>query len=128
MKSNKDVNRIIYWMALLVLIISNLVVAVVLIPLLLALNPFPLYLIVMLVGVFIGLIFNHLIKDVEHLERKHHLFAGILIPVVGVVDLFIVVAVANKLAKILLIPTQNDPLTVSLVFVASFLFPYVVSE
>jgi len=114
-------------MSLLVLTISNLFIAVVLIPFLLALSPVPLYFIVMLLGGLMGIIFNHLIKDIEHIETKHHLFAVFFIPVIGVIDLFIVVNLANKIAKVLLIKAHTDALSVSLVFVASFLFPYIVS-
>jgi hypothetical protein len=126
-QERKEMNKIVYWMALLVLTIANLFVAIVLIPFLLALEPVPLYLIIMLLGLIIGMIFNHLIKDIEHLEKKHHIFAAIFIPLVGVIDIVIVVSIANKLAEILLLKMKTDALTVSLVFVASFLFPYIVS-
>ncbi|MBN1157391.1 hypothetical protein JXA85_07240 [Candidatus Woesearchaeota archaeon] len=123
----KEMNKIVYWMSLLVLTISNFFIAVVLIPFLLALSPLQLYLIVMLLGGIMGMIFNHLIKDIEHIEIRHHLFAAFFIPLIGVIDLFIVVNLANRIAKVLLITVQTDALSVSLVFVASFLFPYVVT-
>jgi hypothetical protein len=130
MKKNdipKEMNKIVYWMSLLVLTISNFFIAIVLIPFLLALSALPLYLIVMLLGGIMGMIFNHLIKDIEHIEARHHLFAAFFIPLIGVVDLFIVVNLANKIAKVLLIKAHTDAMSVSLVFVASFLFPYIVT-
>ena len=120
----KHSDRIIYWTSLVVLTICNFVVAVALVPFLLVVTTEALYLIVFALGLVFGFLFNTLITDIEHLEKRHHVFAGFFIPMIGLLDLFIMVDVANYLSFVLRLNTIHSPLQVSLVYVLAFVIPY----
>lgn len=121
----KHGSNILYWMSLLVLTICNFFIAIILIPLLIFINQAQLYLIVVALGLVFGFFFNLLIHDIEHLERKHHLFAILFIPLVVIIDLFIVINISNNIATIFGISTKQSPLIVSCVYVLVFLIPYI---
>lgn len=120
-------NRVLYWMSILVLITINILVSAVLIPFLVVLKGFALYLIIILIALVFGLVFNFLISDIEYLEKKHHVFAAILIPLIAVINLFLIVNVSNKLSSIFKINIQTNPITISIIYVIVFLLPYLLS-
>ena len=125
-KYYKSSSQILYWMVLVVLTVCNFVVAVVLIPFLLVINPMQFYMINILLGLVFGLLFNTLINDIEHLERRHHIIAAIFIPFVSLINILIMTSVANRLAEMLKLTSNANPLLASLVFVVAFIAPYTI--
>ncbi|MFH1591386.1 MAG: hypothetical protein ABIC95_05670 [archaeon] len=121
----RQASRILYWMTLLVMTLCNLVVAIILIPILLAVRGIFVIVVVGSLGLVFGMIFNHLIRDIEHLEKKHHFFAGVFLPAISIIDLFVTVSVANRFAALINIDIQQEPFFITLVFVAAFMLPYV---
>lgn len=123
-KYNVNMSFIVYWTVLLVLTIANFLVSVMLVPFLLVMKPFLVELIVAVMGLIFGLLFNMVIRDIEHIETKHHLAAAIFIPAVAIINIFVVVNVANAIATRIKIPMQQNPVFVSLIYVVMFLLPY----
>ena len=127
LESTKNFHRLIYWFSLLVLTICNLLVAVFLVPFLLALQGSFIYVIVGVLGLIFGLLFNNVIQNIEHLEIQHHIFAAIFIPIIAVINIFIMVTATNKIAGILQLTLRLHPLMLSSVYVSLFLLPYVIT-
>lgn len=123
----ESANRILYWMIILVLTVINFVISVLLIPFLIALKGFSLYLIVAALGFIFGLIFNLLLLDLEHLEKKHHIFATIFIPLVSIINIFIIVNISNRIDEMLGIGIYHYPFTISSIYVIFFIIPYLFS-
>ena len=65
----------VFWTIIVVIGLGNLICSLFLIPLLLFLNPWTLYSTVVFLAATIGFVYTFLMKDIEHLEKKHHLFA-----------------------------------------------------
>ncbi len=124
---SKPPYRIIYWTSLLVLLVCNFVISIVLVPFMLVLGDFKFYLLVMLLGLIFGFLFSILINDIEHIELKHHAFAIILIPVVAVINIFVMVGLANGFARVLRIYTYHNPALPALLYSIVFVLPYVIS-
>ena len=120
-------NNIVYWSTLLLLLICNLVVSVVLIPFIIVLSGFKFYLLIIFFALIFGFLFNLLIMDIEHIEPGHHIFAIIFIPLLAVMNIFIMVSVSNKIAQILSILKYQDPFMPSFVYSFVFLLPYTIS-
>lgn len=117
--------RHIYWILLLVLIASNFAISVALAIPLMILRGAPLYLIVAVLGLIFGLLFELVIRGIEHLESSHHLALVFFIPVIALVNIFVVSNISNNLAgKFGLHNTQN-PITISLIYAISFVLPYI---
>ena len=121
----KEASRVLYWTTLLVMTICNLIVALIVLPMLLALKGMFVILVIFVLGLIFGLIFNHLIRDITHLERRHHFFAAVFIPAMAVIDLFAAVNVANRIASLIQLPVHQDPFTITMMFVIGFMVPYV---
>ena len=122
----KFLDKTIYWISLIVAIIGNFIIAVVLIPFLLTLNSFQLYLIIVTIGMAFGLLFELLIRSITHLKTGHHLFFGFLMPVVAVVNIFIITNIADYFEKVFLIKNVHNPLVVAIVYAVAFILPYAI--
>ncbi|MBN1386524.1 hypothetical protein JW968_06150 [Candidatus Woesearchaeota archaeon] len=117
-------SKMLYWITLLVLLICNFAVSLFIVPFLLVLSTFFLYAVLAALGLVFGFLFNLLITDIEHLERRHHLFAAIFMPVVSIVNVFVMIHISNVIAGFFKVFIVHDPFTLSIVYVAAFLAPY----
>ncbi|MCX8146963.1 MAG: hypothetical protein N3D84_00670 [Candidatus Woesearchaeota archaeon] len=124
----KRFNFTVYWTVLLVLTIGNFLISVILIPFLLVFKPVHLALIVSILGIIFGLMFNLIIRDIEHIEKEHHLIAAIFIPSIALINIFVMVNIANNLAARLKLPAHENAFLISLLYVIVFIIPYVFSE
>jgi hypothetical protein len=115
---------IIYWAGLLIAIVGNLLISVVFVPFLMILNSFQLYIIMGMMGAIFGAMFNLLLRDIEHVDAKHHVMAGVFIPAVALVTVFVMVTLANTFNTIIKSPVQHNPFIISAVYVLAFSAPY----
>jgi len=120
--------NILYWQTILIMLIANLFISMALLPILIMLKGAVAAAVVVILGILLGLIFNHLIRDIEGLKKHHHFFAGIFIPATAIIDLFIITRLANSLGPALGIAGSQDSFLLSLVFIVAFLLPYVISQ
>lgn len=121
----KSMNRVHFWITLLILTICSFMITLILVPFLLVLPNSLIYIIVVLLGFLFGLIFTFIVLDLEHLEKHHHIFAGFYIPLVALINMLILVALSKKIGEVLKITVQaRDPLLISLFYVVSFILPY----
>ena len=121
-------SKIVFWSALVVIIFANILVSLVLIPFIIALNTLGLYLIVALMAGVIGFLYNFLVNDIGHLEKKHHVLAGILVPLIAIGNLFMMVMVANRFTADLKLENSHDPLMIGIVFAIVFIIPYLIGS
>lgn len=122
-------SKIVFWSALIIIIFANLLVSLILIPFLTVLNKWVLYAIVILLAGTIGFLYNFLITDIGHLEKKHHLFASIIIPLIALANVVLMIFISNRLIMELKINNQtHDYWTISFVFIAAFVLPSILSR
>lgn len=117
-------NRLLYWTTILVLAICNFLISILIVPLLLVVNQPQVFVIIAMLGFFFGFVFNLLVTKIEHLEIKHHVFAAVFIPVISIINIFILVNLTNKLVSITKIGSSQNSLTISIIYVAAFMLPY----
>ena len=124
-KSIVHSNRLLFWGMLFVMVVGNALVALVLIPIMIVLTKFTADIFVFIIGFFLGLWFNFLVWDIEHLTRKHHLIAVLIIPALAILDLYAMVRISNAINQVFTITSiREDPLTISTIYVIAFLLPY----
>ena len=121
----KFLDKTVYWTALIVAIIGNFIISISLVPSLMALKSFQLFLVIVVLGVSFGLLFELLVRSIEHLETRHHVFLGILIPITAIINFFIITLMANSLEEVLKINNPHNPYVVGVVYAAAFIFPFV---
>ena len=98
----KKMNPVVYWLTLIIAIVANMVISVVLIPFMLAVNSAAgLYSIVALLAVAFGFFFNLLLTDIENVDPKHHVIAGIFIPALAIINITIVINITSVLDNVL---------------------------
>ena len=110
--------------AMLLLIFTNFLGAIILIPFLLFFEGYAQYAIVVLFGVGFGLIFNLMIHSIEHLGDKHHIIAGMVIPFFALLDIVILFILLEKIEKKLTISVTYNYTVIVILFIIAFLIPY----
>ena len=119
----KLLDKAVYWISLSVAIAGNFIISIALIPFLIALSGFRLFLFVIALGISFGLLFELLVRGIEGLEVKHHLFLGIIIPIVALASFVII---SNNLKKLIGIESPHDPIIVGAIYSISFILPYII--
>lgn len=115
---------ILYWVGLVVAIIGNLLLAVTLIPFLMILNSVQLYIILGIVGLVFGGMFNVILKDIEHVDQSHHIIAGVFIPAIALITIYMMVGVSNRFNEIIQNPNPHSAVTLSIIYLVCFSTPY----
>ena len=125
-KSNSNVSssRLLYWTALLVLMVCNLLITVFLVPFLLVLGGTLIYIIIAVIGFVFGLFFNLLLRDIENLEAHHHLFATIFIPLLSLLNIALMTTASARIAEIINVSFKLNPAIMSVFYVSAFMLPY----
>jgi hypothetical protein len=128
-EKQSKISSILYWMTLLLIIVGNLLLSVVLVPFLLVISGPVLYIMVSAVALVWGLLFNIVIDDIEELDEKHHIIAGIFIPFIAVFNVYMIVNLSNAVDKALNISEiQQNPWIVGGVYVLAFMLPFSISK
>lgn len=120
------IEKRIYWILLILIIVANFAISIALLPLLIVLKEIFLYFIVIVLGLVFGLLFELVIRSMEHLENKHHIFLAILIPLVALLNIFIISKISHDLSKILNLTNFHNPIIIGIVYAASFVLPYII--
>jgi len=118
----KLLDKAIYWISLVVAIAGNFIISIALMPFLLALSGMRFFLFVIALGISFGLLFELLVRGIEGLKAKHHLFLGITIPIVALVNFVII---SDNLKKLTGIESSHDTILVGAVYSISFILPYI---
>lgn len=117
--------KIVFWSALIVIIFANLLISLILTPFLIVFNKWLLYSVVIILAATIGFLYNFLVTDIGHLEKKHHVLAGIIVPVIALANMVVMVLISNKfIVDIRINNSVHNPWIVSIVFAVAFILPY----
>lgn len=115
------------WLSLLIAILGNFVLSVVLVPFLLVLSGSALYATLLCLGAAFGMVFTLLLQTIEKIEIKKHIMAGVLIPIIGLINMYIIAHFSNDLIVLLkLTTTEHNPALISMVYIFAFLLPYLI--
>jgi len=120
-------STLVFWSALIVIIFANFVVSFVLVPFLVVFNKITLYSIVILLAGVVGFLYNFLVTDIGHLETKHHVLAGIIVPIIALANMIVVVLVSNKFIESVEIQNiPHNPYSIAIVFAVAFILPTII--
>ncbi|MEK6984148.1 MAG: hypothetical protein AABX33_06250 [Nanoarchaeota archaeon] len=118
----------IYWTLLILIVVANFAVSVASIPILMAMKGMLLYAVILLLGIIFGLLFELLIRSMEHLEKKHHIFLAILIPLIALVNVFVITNISNSVIRNLNLANTHNSMIIGIVYAVSFVLPYLISR
>jgi hypothetical protein len=119
--------RLHYIMFLAMLTIFNFLTFLALVPLMMVIKSNLLILILAGIGLAYGMVYLYLIRDVEHLQPKHHLFAAFYIPMIAIINIVLLFLIGR------LLQAGGDyeyPLLIyaSAVYVIMFLLPFAITS
>ncbi|HLC52468.1 MAG TPA: hypothetical protein VJI98_04455 [Candidatus Nanoarchaeia archaeon] len=118
-------SKIVFWSALLVIILGNITVSLILLPFLIVFNSWILYSVVVIIALVMGSLYSFLIMDIGHLEKKHHILATIIIPIIAFSNLLVIVLISNTyMSELAITNTPHNQWIVSAVFVVAFAIPF----
>jgi hypothetical protein len=120
---SKKASRLLYLLFLLILSICNFLIFLGIIPLMIFIKSPLLILILGTLGLLFGLIFSFLIRDIEHLQPRHHIFAALFMPILSIINIFVLVTLGRFVQGSSSYPASTL-LLASLVYVIMFLLPY----
>lgn len=115
-----------YWIILLVAVLANFIISIALLPFLLVLTGWYLVGSLVLIGVAFGTMLDVIIRESEHLQKKHYVVAEIFIPAIALINIYIMTNLSKTLAAAMELPgVANDPIFVAIVYVVAFIAPHV---
>jgi len=121
--------KVLFWAFLFITIIGNFVISAVLVPIMLVMSKLALYGSIAFIGFCFGFLLNSILSSIEQLDRRHHIIAGILIPVLALINVIIFTKLSNDLIGLMHLSTPpHDPLVLAIVYVIAFTIPYLVSQ
>jgi len=126
----KDIyfSKITFWSALIVIIVANLLVAFILVPFLIVLTNWLLYIIAAVLAATIGFLYSFLLIDIKHLSKSHHISAGIIVPILALVNLVAISLISNQITQDIQIQNTHNPYIVGTVFAVFFILPYIIDR
>ncbi len=114
---DSHLTKIVFWSAIFVIVLGNIIAAFVLIPLFVTQSAVLLYGTVIVLAGLIGFLYNFLIRDIAQLQKKHHITAGIIIPLIALTNIAII---AQRFPE-----GGQNPLLIGILFAAVFILPSV---
>ena len=126
-------SKMVFWSAIVVTIFGNLLVSLILIPFMIVLNKWLLYSIIIILAGTLGFLYNFLITDINHLEKKHHISAGIIVPLIAIANMVAMVFFSNNFIAELtasgkLQNTSHNPWIIAILFAIVFILPTLISK
>jgi len=120
--------KTVYWIALIVLIIINIILSIMLVPFMITVKHSVVYIFIIIFGIGFGYIFNFLLEDIEFTDPKHHIVAGLFIPAIAIINIYIAVSLTDYFLVLMEFPYTYNPLITSIIYVTSFMMPYLYSR
>ena len=121
---HKAGSRLLFWMALLVLLTCNALLALALLPMMLVLSAVQVYLAAGGLGVAFGLFYELLLRDREHLSVGHHIAGGVLMPIAALLNFLIISWVTTLMPPTLQAAMAVKPFALGLTYTVCFILPY----
>ena len=109
-----------------VIIVANFAISIAFIPLLIAFKGIILYFLIIVLGIAFGLLFELVIRSIEHFERKHYIMLAFLIPLTALINAFIISRISNKVISRLGFNNFHEPVAIGLAYAVSFVLPYII--
>ena len=121
----KLLDKSLYWIGLIIAIMSSVLFAIMIIPLLIIINNSWIYFIVILFGLTAGTLATLTIKDLHWLESHHRLLASMIVPLTGLFAMILSISRTNQLMQTASIQLHHNPVFISVLFMVSITIPYI---
>ncbi len=115
-----------YWLFLFLIVIGNVIVAIMLIPFLVIMVSWQVYLAVVVVGVLFGALLLYLLHALSGLHHESRIYWWLFIPVLAIINISVTARLSNAFAVAINVPSGvHNPWLVGVTYVVFFMLPYV---
>ena len=119
-------NKVVFWTVFVIIILLNFLISLTLVPFLLVAEKLALNFIIILIAVIFGILFTFLI-NLAHISRSHHVLAGIIIPVIALLNFVLIAYLANVMNNVLqLTEVRQSPVVIGAIYVVAFIAPFLI--
>lgn len=115
----KFLDKAIYWIVLIFLIIINIATVGLFVPIFLVIGGFFLYFLVFIVGLVFGWLFSFMINEIEELDQKDHLVDGLMIIALALVGVWVSLSLLSKVSQL-----RANSFLVAAIYVVAYMLPY----
>ena len=121
--------EVMIFLILAIAVAGNICVSMFLVPVLMVLESSLLFtILIVVIALTMGIIFVALIEQIENLEREYHMLFAIIVPIVALINFYLIVAYSNRtLMQLQVNKLFQDPMVISIVYTVVFLLPYLFS-
>jgi len=123
---NTKTTKILYWIALLSLLIGSLFVSIIIIPFLMLINNALVYIIIFTLALSFGALFNSLLQEIESFGETY-IMTNLFIPAIAVINAIFMHNLAIFLIKTINLKTVN-PTTIVVTYAFFFILPFLISK
>lgn len=124
-KTRSLLDKTIHWIALFIAVLGNMVILAGITPVMIEMPQTLVLIIVGLIGLCFGLLIDVMVRELDAVTLKHYVIAGVFIPVVATVTLFVAMGVAKSLAISIGLSLRSNPLLVALIYIICFILPHI---
>jgi hypothetical protein len=118
-------NKVVFWAVIFLMILGNFILSMAIVPFLLVINKLTLDILIIIIGLAFGALFDTVVVDMRTVDRKHQLIAGLVIPIVALINISLMTQAANSLNNLLRFSAiRQDPYTISILYVIAFILPF----
>ena len=123
---SKDMSHLMFWMALLVLALANIIITTVAVPIFFFLGNGGRIVAFGLLGLLNGYLFYILLKGIPYLEPHHHFAAAIILPALSMINVFILISGLDFIAGKLNVGIEQPNIWfIVFLYIGAFLVPYI---
>ncbi len=123
----KALDSLIYWALLGVVVLGTVAISVFLTPLVVFIDSsFFLYFVALLLALLLGTVHSTAVQNLHWLTKKHHFSSHLIIPVVALVNFYIVVSQANTFVSAAGIENTHNPWLLGVFFGVGLVLPQTV--
>lgn len=123
--SIRIMDKLIYWIALFILVFGNFFISLILIPSIIIIGGPFLYVVISVIAFVFGSLYVFLIKELDKLNIEHQIIPWLFIPILAIINIYITIGVIDHLVMILDIERKNNIYLV-IVYLVSFIIPYLI--
>jgi|FLOH01.1.fsa_nt_gi uncharacterized membrane protein YhaH (DUF805 family) len=121
--SNLFFDSFVYWTGLLIMILGNFAFSIIITFLLISSQKGIIYVLSFFLAACFSIVIASLVKDLDHLDKKHHVSYLLIIPIVGLITFFLTSKFADSQLSALQV-THNNPWIAGIIYFAGFIIPY----
>jgi len=118
--------KALYWVMLLIIVIGTIIGAWVIEPILLVTNTGQAVVAVVVFGLLFGSLATILFRDIEELQIHHHIISSLIIPLTAIITSIILTKQAARITAAISLEAIHNPLLLGIAYSIGALLPYLI--